>query len=152
MYNLLLCGLWCLRHFIRIASSETNRIQQLQEEVLFLENLVGDMNDDIEEMKQSQELALAARTAYGRMRGVLGVVFSVVLIVRVILAAKSFMPIFDRQNNNANHSISNSNNNSRDPLTSISLWLLGRNIVSPEQYDLFRQGTSLILVVVLSMS
>jgi len=37
-------------------------------------------------------------------------------------------------------------------LTSISLWLLGRNIVSPEQYDLFRQGTSLILVGVLSMS
>ena len=62
------------------------------------------------------------------------------------------MPIFDRQNNNANHSISNSNNNSRDPLTSISLWLLGRNIVSPEQYDLFRQGTSLILAGVLSMS
>ena len=70
----------------------------------------------------------------------------------MILAAKSFMPIFDRQNNNANHSISNSNNNSRDPLTSISLWLLGRNIVSPEQYDLFRQGTSLILAGVLSMS
>ena len=70
----------------------------------------------------------------------------------MILAAKSFMPIFDRQNNNANHSISNSNNNSRDPLTSISLWLLGRNIISPEQYDLFRQGTSLILVGVLSMS
>eukprot|EP00579_Thalassiosira_antarctica_P026109 CAMPEP_0202025542 /NCGR_PEP_ID=MMETSP0905-20130828/56679_1 /ASSEMBLY_ACC=CAM_ASM_000554 /TAXON_ID=420261 /ORGANISM="Thalassiosira antarctica, Strain CCMP982" /LENGTH=604 /DNA_ID=CAMNT_0048588495 /DNA_START=141 /DNA_END=1952 /DNA_ORIENTATION=- len=130
-------------------SSEKQRIKQLQEEVIFLENLAGDMNDDIEEMKQSQQLALAARTSSGRIRGILGVVFSVVLVVRVILAAKSFMSILEGGDNKVN-----TTSNSRDPLTSISLWLLGRNIIvkTQEQYDLFRQGTSLVLAGVLSIS
>ena len=129
-------------------SQEKQRIKQLQQEVIFLENLAGDMNDDIEEMKQSQQLALAARTSSGRIRGILGVVFSVVLVVRVILAAKSFMSILEGGDNKVN-----TTSNSRDPLTSISLWLLGRNIVkTQEQYDLFRQGTSLVLAGVLSIS
>ena len=37
------------------SSSDNQRIKQVQEEVIFLENLVADMNDDIEEMKQSQQ-------------------------------------------------------------------------------------------------
>ncbi|KAL7536775.1 hypothetical protein ACHAXR_007394 [Thalassiosira sp. AJA248-18] len=131
-------------------SSEKKRMNQIQQEVIFLENLVGDMNDDIEEMKQSQQLALAARTTFGRIRGVLGVVFSVVLVVRVLLAAKSFMYILKGGDDNVNPP---STNNSRDdPLTSIFLWLLGRNIVNTEQYDLFRQGTSIVLAGVLSIS
>eukprot|EP00581_Thalassiosira_minuscula_P014493 CAMPEP_0183734052 /NCGR_PEP_ID=MMETSP0737-20130205/42760_1 /TAXON_ID=385413 /ORGANISM="Thalassiosira miniscula, Strain CCMP1093" /LENGTH=707 /DNA_ID=CAMNT_0025967445 /DNA_START=139 /DNA_END=2258 /DNA_ORIENTATION=- len=125
-------------------SADSQRIHQLQEEVLFLENLAGDMNDDIEEMKQSQQLALAARTTPGRVKGVLGVVFSVVLVVRVILAANAFLSLWNT---------STTKSNSSDPLTTISLWLVGRNIVkTQEQYDLFRQGTSLILAGFLSAS
>mmetsp|Transcript_6500 Transcript_6500/g.14712 ORF Transcript_6500/g.14712 Transcript_6500/m.14712 type:complete len:616 (+) Transcript_6500:395-2242(+) len=125
-------------------SAEKQRIKLLQEEVIFMENLVGDMNDDIDEMKQSQLLALAARTPFGRIRGVLGVIFSVVLVLRVILAAKSFMSILEGDGNKSF--------NSPDPLTSVFVWLLGRNIVNAEQYDLFRQATFLVLAGVLSMS
>ena len=127
-------------------SPEQERVQQLQEEVIYFENLVGDMKDDIEEMKQSHQLALFARTPFGRVRGVLGVIFSVVLVVRVILAANSFMPRMGSGGNSFNTS------GSRDPLTSIFAWLLGRKIVTAEQYDLFRQGTSLVLAGALSMS
>lgn len=136
--------------FAKATSPDDKRIQRikLQEEVLFLETLAGDMSDDISEMKQSQQLALRARTASGRVRGIVGVVFSVVLVVRVVLAANSFLSLFEGGGKTVGSS------NSRDPLTSISLWLLGRNIIvkTPEQYDLFRQGTSLVLAGALSIS
>jgi len=133
------------------ASSEKQTMKQLQEEIIFLQSLVGDMNDDIEEMKQSQRLAAAARTAMGRIRGILGAVFSIVLIVRVVLAANSFLSVPEGDDNGVD--ALDDSNSRKDPLTSVSLWLLGRNIVKTrEQYDLFRQGTSLVLAGVLSAS
>ena len=132
------------------SSSDNQRIKQVQEEVIFLENLVADMNDDIEEMKQSQQLAMDARTSWGRIRGILGVVFSIVLIIRVILAANSFILIFERTNDDEKGI--KSFNNTRDPLTSLLVYLVGRNIVNAEQYDLFRQATSLVLAGILSMT
>ncbi|KAL9183945.1 hypothetical protein ACHAXT_002031 [Thalassiosira profunda] len=124
------------------SSPEEAQTKQLRDEVVFLENLVGDMKDDIDEMKHSQQQALAARTSAGRIRGVAGVVFSIVLVVRVLVAAKSL----------GGSSADAPSSNARDPLTSISLYLLGRNLVSERQYDLFRQGTSLVLAGVLSAS
>eukprot|EP00578_Thalassiosira_sp_NH16_P001072 CAMPEP_0181137620 /NCGR_PEP_ID=MMETSP1071-20121207/33799_1 /TAXON_ID=35127 /ORGANISM="Thalassiosira sp., Strain NH16" /LENGTH=414 /DNA_ID=CAMNT_0023224379 /DNA_START=71 /DNA_END=1315 /DNA_ORIENTATION=- len=135
--------------------AEKQRLDELREEVVFLESLVGDMVDDIDEMKQSQRLALAARTSLGRIKYALGLIFSVVLVIRVILAAKSFLPISGGDHGsdrNDNDGVIKSFDHSRDPLTSVSLWLLGRNIVSAEQYDLFRQATSLVLAGVLSAS
>ena len=133
-----------------VSSSDNQRIKQVQEEVIFLENLIADMKDDIEEMKQSQQLAMDARTSWGRIRGILGVVFSIVLIIRVILAANSFISIFERTNEDGNGI--KSFNNTHDPLTSLLVYLVGRNIVNAEQYDLFRQATSLVLAGVLSMT
>eukprot|EP00585_Thalassiosira_rotula_P006610 CAMPEP_0196133080 /NCGR_PEP_ID=MMETSP0910-20130528/2452_1 /TAXON_ID=49265 /ORGANISM="Thalassiosira rotula, Strain GSO102" /LENGTH=451 /DNA_ID=CAMNT_0041392767 /DNA_START=585 /DNA_END=1941 /DNA_ORIENTATION=- len=133
------------------ASSEKQRMKHLQEEIIFLQALVGDMNDDIEEMKHSQRLAAAARTAIGRVRVILGAVFSVVLIVRVVLAANSFLSVPEGDDNGVD--ALDDSDSRKDPLTSVSLWLLGRNIVKTrEQYDLFRQGTSLVLAGVLSAS
>jgi len=132
------------------SSSDNQRIKQVQEEVIFLENLVADMNDDIEEMKQSQQLAMDARTSWGRIRGILGVVFSIVLIIRVILAANSFILIFERTSDDGTGI--KSFNNTRDPLTSLLVYLVGRNIVNAEQYDLFRQATSLVLAGILSVT
>lgn len=122
------------------------QLRQLQDEVMFLENLVGDMKDDIDEMKQSQKLALEARTTLGRIRGILGVIFSIVLVIRVLLSARSFIYILEGSGDTADTS------DSRDILTNILMWLLGRNIVSVEQYDLFKQGTSLLLAGALSIT
>ena len=52
----------------------------MEEEVIFLVNLVGDMEDDVRKMSSLSLLALEARTAAGRARGLLGVAFSIVLV------------------------------------------------------------------------
>ena len=133
-----------------MSSTDTQRIAQLQNEILFLENLVDDMKDDINEMKLSQSLALDARTSWGRIRGMLGVIFSIVLVIRVVVAANSFMVIFERKK--VDEGDVKSFNSTRDPLTSLLVWMVGRNIVTAEQYDMFRQATSLILAGILSLS
>ena len=141
--------------------TDKQKLKQLRDEISFLENLVGDMGDDIEEMKHSQQLALAARTPFGRIRGVLGVIFSVVLVVRVVLAAYSFAFIFrPRSSESGSNSFLSStlqssslqSNSAKDPITNLILWLIGHDFVSQEQYNLFLQGTSLLLAGILSMS
>ena len=100
------------------------------------------MSDDIDEMKHAQKLALKARTTLGRILWVFGIVFSIILVVRVILAASSILRV-------PNESISPRR---RDPITMIILWLTGHHIVSDEQYNIYLQGTSLILAGLLTIS
>ncbi|KAL7506419.1 hypothetical protein ACHAXN_003709 [Cyclotella atomus] len=119
------------------------KIKQLKEEISFLENLVGDMSDDIEEMKHSQKLALRARTATGRISWILGVIFSIILVFRVVVAASSFI--------NGSKGLQ-SKVQRRDPITMMILWLAGHHIVNDEQYNLYLQGTSLILAGFLTVS
>ena len=122
--------------------------KQLEEEIIFLTNLTGDMEDDLCEMKSSSLLALEARTAVGRVRGILGVVFSLVLIVRVLSAAAFLLgPAYERDRRDGDSS------RRRDPLTSLLLLLVGRNyIASAEQYERFSQVTSLVLAGALTTS
>lgn len=122
--------------------------KQLEEEIIFLTNLTGDMEDDLCEMKSSSLLALEARTAVGRVRGILGVVFSLVLIVRVLSAAAFLLgPAYERDRRDGDSS------RHRDPLTSLLLLLVGRNyIASAEQYERFSQVTSLVLAGALTTS
>jgi len=127
-----------------IINAEKKKIQQLQDEVMFLTYLVKDMNDDIHEMKHSQQLALRARTTVGRIRVFFGVIFSIVLVVRVLLASKSLSLLFQDQQQPLR--------SPRDPVTNILLWLIGNNIVSEDQYNDLAQGTSLVLAGVLSAS
>ena len=149
------------RHCNDYRLAEKQRVNELRKEINFLENLLGDMRDDIEEMKHSQELALAARTNLGRIRGALGVVFSIILVIRVALAAYSFAFILRTSSYSKTSSFSSLSNSSlsvqrshqpSDPVTNILLWLIGHDIVNKEQYDLFLQATSLLLAAILSMS
>ena len=71
--------------------SKQQNQQQIHDKVIFLTNLVEDMNDDIHEMKSSNVLAMQARTIFGRIRGILGIIFSIILVVRVLLASTSFL-------------------------------------------------------------
>jgi hypothetical protein len=122
--------------------------KQLREEVIFLTNLVGDMEDDVCEMKSSSMMALEARTAVGRIRGFFGVIFSIVLVVRILFAAASFLP---SSVDDGDHRDGDSSR--RDPLTSLLLLLVGRHyIASAQQYDMFRQMTSIVLAGALTIS
>ncbi len=127
-----------------IMNAEKKKIQQLQDEVMFLTYLVKDMNDDIHDMKHSQQLALRARTTVGRIRVFFGVIFSLVLVVRVLLASKSLSLLFQDEQQPMQ--------SPRDPVTNILLWLIGNNIVSEDQYNDLAQGTSLVLSGVLIAS
>jgi len=129
---------------IPIINAEKKKIQQLQDEVMFLTYLVKDMNDDIHEMKHSQQLALRARTTVGRIRVFFGIIFSIVLVVRVLLASKSLSLLFQDEQQSLQ--------SPRDPVTNILLWLIGNNLVSEDQYNDLAQGTSLVLAGVLSAS
>ena len=117
-------------------------ISQLREECNFLSSLVEDLKFDIQEMKHSQQLALAARRGrrirYGRV--ITGVSFSVILVVRVVLAARSFLGTRDARMPTS------------DPLTSVALFLIRQNFVTEEFYERVRQGISLILAAVLSLT
>ena len=128
--------------------------KQLEEEVVFLANLVGDMEDDVREMRSSSLMALEARTTVGRIRSLLGAVFSIVLVVRVLFAASTFLsgPVVDHIRRDGGDPPSSSSSR-RDPLTSILLLLVGRNyIVGAEQYARFSQMTSLVLAGALTAS
>ena len=115
---------------------------QLREECNFLSSLVEDLKFDLQEMKHSQELALSARIGrrirWGRVAT--GVVFSIILVLRVVCASRSFLGAGD-----ARMTIS-------DPLTSVALFLIRKNFVTQEFYERVRQGISLILAAVLSLS
>lgn len=127
-------------------TAENNKVRQLRDEINFMENLVGDMSDDIEEMKHSQELALKARTPVGRISWILGMVFSVILVIRVALAASTVWGAKQISNTPSMH------RQRGDPITIILLWLTGHHVVSDEQYDLYLQATSLMLAAFLTLS
>jgi hypothetical protein len=61
----------------------------LQTEADFLQELAKDIYADISEMKYSQEMAYVARTPIGRIRSYLGIVFSVILLIRLCSAGVS---------------------------------------------------------------
>lgn len=144
--------------------SKQQNQQQVHDKVIFLTNLVEDMNDDIHEMKSSNVLAMQARTIFGRIRGILGVIFSIILVVRVLLASTSFLTssssllVKDDSNSHlmrTNNFDGNANDpSSRDPLTNLLLLLVGRNymINNAAHYDQLRQMTSLILAGILTIS
>ena len=144
--------------------SKQQNQQQIHDKVIFLTNLVEDMNDDIHEMKSSNVLAMQARTIFGRIRGILGVIFSIILVVRVLLASTSFLTsssslvVKDDSNSHLmreNNFDGNANDpSSRDPLTNLLLLLVGRNymINNAAHYDQLRQMISLILAGILTIS
>jgi hypothetical protein len=131
------------------ACDDNLKIKMLREEISFLENLIGDMCDDIDEMKHSQKLAVKARTTVGRISWILGLVFSIILVVRVALAASSFISALGAKTSS---DMSSTQRQRRDPITLALLWLTGHHIVNDEQYNLYVQGTSLILAGFLTMS
>jgi hypothetical protein len=74
--------------FSNIGDEVTQRRKHITTEIAFLETLVAELNEDVEEMQVSQRLAQEARTPLGRVKSWLGIAFSAVLLLRLASAAR----------------------------------------------------------------
>ena len=86
---------------------EIQRRLMVQREIDFLESLVDELNDEIEDMRYAKVLGEQARTPVGKIRFYLGFVFSLVLLIRL---GTSFSSIWypthaaeNRTTNRSNH-------------------------------------------------
>ena len=131
------------------------RRRKILEEISFLESLVEEMKEDIEDMRYTQQMEAASRTTLGRIKSWVGVVFSVILLIRLYFAATSINTIWkDLHSNNENEGATTTTGPStkRDPVTTALLWLLGHHMVTEKEYDALSQFISLLLTAILSFS
>jgi hypothetical protein len=135
----------------------TQRKKIIMDEISFLETLVEEMQEDIEEMKYTQGMEAASRTAMGRMRSWVGVVFSIVLLVRLYFASLSIWQHWSRRGEASAGeydmgTVTTGASTKRDPVTTFLLWLLGNRMVTEKEYNNLSQFISLLLTAYLSLS
>jgi len=123
---------------------QSTQRKQLSQEIGFLTTLVQELEEEVADMRQSQEMAAQARTRWGQFRVCVGIFFSILLVVRLIGAAW-FIWRHD-------HPVEGGSNRGSDPVTLTVLWLIGHNYVNQQQYNTLSQVISLILTAYLSMS
>lgn len=132
------------RAFADFNSDErSNRNHILHQEVDFLQSLFKELEEDIQEMKYAQEQAALARTTTGKIRSYIGLIFSIILLIRLFTASKSILYGYYHAKRQMERD---------DPITSCLLWMIGRNLVSDRDYNILSQGISLLLTAVLSLS
>jgi hypothetical protein len=136
------------KSFTDLGDNLTKRRKILQSEVEFLETLVNEMTEDIAEMRYSQAMATGARTTGGRVMVWVGVVFSVVLLLRLFSAAISIWI----NPSASSPSVIETRPERGDPVTTALLWLMGKNLVTHEYYNALSQFISLLLTAFLSFS
>ena len=117
------------------------RRHKVQQEIDFLETLVEELAEDVEEMKYAKVTAELARSPMGKIRSWLGVVFSIVLLVRLYTSFTSIWYGFNSPTTRRG-----------DPITTALLWLTGHHLVSQADYNSLSQCVSLILTAFLSVS
>jgi hypothetical protein len=127
------------------SDESSKRKQVLQTEIDFLDTLLGELKEDIVEMKYAQIQAAKARTTVGKIRSYIGFVFSIMLLIRLYMASRSILqesmgPRPERG----------------DPITTALLWLTTSadhdSLVSNHDYNTLSQAISLLLTAVLSAS
>ncbi|KAL3943391.1 MAG: hypothetical protein SGBAC_002557 [Bacillariaceae sp.] len=131
--------------FSNMGDEISNRRNILQTEIDFLENLCQEMGEDIEELKYTQIQAADARTTMGRIRFSVGVVFSIILLIRLFSAALNIWRSYTMNVDRQKHS-------QPDLVTSILALLLGHHLVSSEKVNMLSQVISLALTACLSFS
>ena len=124
----------------------SHKKQILQTEIEFLEILSKDMRADLDEMKHSQAMAAVARTQWGRIQSWLGVIFSFILLIRLVSAGVTIwhrdallgprLPKAPRG----------------DFITTALLWLTGHHFVSQEDFTTVSHVVSLSLTAFLGFS
>lgn len=128
-----------------VAGDKAQQKSNLLSEIDFLATLVNEMQEDVIEMRYSQEMFGAARTTMGRLRSLLGVVFSVILLVRLFSATMCIWGPYKVE-------MSQDGSSRVDPVTMALSWLMGHSIVTRQDYSKLSQLISLLLSAVLSFS
>ena len=115
------------------------RRKQLETEMEFLQSLVDELADNVTDLRQARATAASARTPWGRVRSCVGIVFSAVLVVRLIGACYSILIP--------------SSSNQTDLVTGVLVFLMGNNYIETvELYNTVQQSISLLLTAVLSVT
>eukprot|EP00527_Entomoneis_sp_CCMP2396_P003062 CAMPEP_0198154018 /NCGR_PEP_ID=MMETSP1443-20131203/66850_1 /TAXON_ID=186043 /ORGANISM="Entomoneis sp., Strain CCMP2396" /LENGTH=465 /DNA_ID=CAMNT_0043820585 /DNA_START=646 /DNA_END=2043 /DNA_ORIENTATION=- len=125
------------------------RRKKLQTEIDFLETLVAEMKDEATEMKEAQIMAISARTPMGRFKSWLGVVFSIVLLVRLFSA---FTFVWKHDHGGMHSGGAEKSSGKSDAITTILLWLVGHDYARQQDYNALSQLISVILTAILSFS
>eukprot|EP00537_Pseudo-nitzschia_pungens_P017004 CAMPEP_0172400844 /NCGR_PEP_ID=MMETSP1061-20121228/47769_1 /TAXON_ID=37318 /ORGANISM="Pseudo-nitzschia pungens, Strain cf. pungens" /LENGTH=638 /DNA_ID=CAMNT_0013134267 /DNA_START=65 /DNA_END=1981 /DNA_ORIENTATION=- len=139
--------------FSELGDELRNRRQILQTEIVFMEELVRETALDLEELKDSQVTAIAARSSIGKAKSYVGIIFSVILLVRLFLAGFSVFKNYGTLLNTdyASHRHHHRRSQS-DIVTSTLLWLTGHHYFSSNQHNTVSQMVSLVLSAVLSFT
>ena len=114
-----------------------------RDEIEYLQNLRADIKDELFEMGLLQIQARRSRTPLGRITGFFGVIFSIVLLVRVGIAMLVALGPGNRAGDN---------NERSDPITMGLSFLLGFSMIDEVEYDSLQQLASLFLAAFLSVS
>ena len=156
-------GSWQVRNnsFSDLGGEVTQRKCILLNEILFLESLMEDSRSDVDEMRRSYKLSMQARTPFGRAKSWLGVIMSIVLLLRLATAllnlssynqsARNFkedsMALADRENTSG-HSTRT------DMVTLFLLWMSGHTslVKSEHQLNQLTHFLSLLLTAFLTIS
>lgn len=120
---------------------QVQRKRRLESEVDFIGTLAKELEKDISEMKESQILAAASRTTAGTIKSMIGVIFSLILLVR-LFAAVAFLYTHSFEE----HKVGS------DPVTVLLASLSGQNLVSQDDFDSLAQVVSLALTAMLGLS
>ena len=123
-----------------LLGDSTQRRKQLGQEIEFLQTLVDELALDVAEMRDSAHAAAVARTPAGRLRSLIGMVFSVILLVRLGMVSLSIWTT----------RYAGPQRRHGDPVTMALLWLMGES--THVYYNALSQFTSLILTAVLSFT
>lgn len=129
--------------FITMGNDITTRKYQLQSEIEFLQRLVGELVDDVTEMRLAKVAAARARTRLGKVRSVIGIAFSIILCVRL---AAAFWNIWITSLQGEQRG------RGSDPVTMALVWMIGRQWVATEHYNSLSQFLSLVLTAILSFT
>jgi hypothetical protein len=125
--------------FADIGDEVNNRRKMLANEAAFMEQLVEEMKEDLKELRHSQYIAVTSRSPIGVLRSWLGVVFSLILVMRLISATMQILPQFGRDVNDR-------------PRVDIITKMLLLTQLSSHDADLVSQFVSLLLTAFLSVS
>jgi hypothetical protein len=139
------------RGFSDLGVELRERRQVLNTEISFIEDLVRETTLDLEELKHSQMTATATRTSIGKTKLYIGLVLSIILLIRLFNAGHS---IFRSLNilSNEDYAPRLHKKSRSDIVTSILFWLSGHHHVSHHQHNMLSQMVSLVLSAVLSVT
>ena len=136
-------------NFGKIGGEMGTRRQVLQTELEFLNNLCQDMMADIEELRYSHVMSSAARTTSGKLRSLVGMAFSIILLIRLGSAVTSiwYSESLDKATTRNQHKVAHG-----DIITKVIVWLSGHHLVSQKDLNMLSQVVSLGLTAILTFT